>query len=381
MPTACTPNPLEFPLQQQVPLAPFTTFGIGGPARWFASVETARQLAAACAWAREQQLPVFVLGGGSNVLIADTGFPGLVLRIALRGITEEAGEHTRLFHVAAGEDWDALVSRSVASGCAGIECLAGIPGTVGGSPVQNIGAYGQEVAQTIASVQCFDRATGVCLTFSSAECGFAYRASRFNTPPDQGRYIVTEVAFALRPAGAPHLEYADLKHHFASRGEAAPTLAETAEAVRTIRRAKGMVIEGATLADRDPDTRSAGSFFKNPVVSVETFQAITAAVAPAPVPSYPAPGNRRKLPAAWLMEQSGFHKGFALGGAALSSRHPLALTNRSGHASAAEVLALRDRVVAGVRQRFDILLEPEPVLIGSQPSASPANASLRTELP
>jgi UDP-N-acetylmuramate dehydrogenase len=362
----CIPKCLEFLLQEQVPLAPYTTFGIGGPARWFASVETVQQLAAACAWAREQQHPVFVLGGGSNVLVADAGFAGLVIRIGLRGVVEDAGEKKRIFRAAAGEDWDDLVSRSVAAGCAGIECLAGIPGTVGGSPVQNIGAYGQEVAQTIVAVHCFDRETAASVTFSSADCGFSYRTSRFNTLPDQGRYIVTEVAFALRPTDAPHLEYADLKRYFAARAEPSPSLAATAEAVRAIRRTKGMVIEGNTLADRDPDTRSAGSFFKNPTVSIETYEAIAAAAAPVPAPSYPAPENRRKLPAAWLMEQAGFHKGFTLGNAALSSRHPLALTNRTGHASAAEILALRDHVIAEVQQRFNILLEPEPIFVGSQ---------------
>ena len=381
MPTDCTPKPVEFLLQEQVPLAPYTTFGIGGPARWFTSVETIQQLAAACAWAHERKLPVFVLGGGSNVLVADTGFAGLVMRINLRGVVEGAGESTRIFRAAAGEDWNELVSRTVAAGCAGMECLAGIPGTVGGSPVQNIGAYGQEVAQTIVSVRCFDRETSAFVTFSSADCGFSYRTSRFNTPPDQGRYIVTEVVFALRPAGAPHLEYADLKQYFAAHNEATPSLVATAEAVRAIRRTKGMVIEGATLADRDPDTRSAGSFFKNPIVSIATFEALAATVAPAPVPSYPAPGNRRKLPAAWLMEQAGCRKGFTLGGAALSSRHPLALTNRNGHATAAEILALRDHVITRVQQRFNILLEPEPIFVGSPQAALLTHALTTAELP
>ncbi len=366
MPDSHVSADLGFPLQQQVPLAPWTTFGVGGPARWFAAVADEQQLAAACAWATKEQLPLFLLGGGSNVLVADSGFSGLVVRIELRGVHEEAAGDRRIFRVAAGESWDELVSRSVEADCAGMECLAGIPGTVGGTPVQNVGAYGQEVAQTIVAVRCYDRETAEFVLFSGEKCGFAYRTSRFNSAAERGRYIVTEVTFALQPGGSPYLAYADLAKHFA--GQPAPTLAETARAVRAIRRAKGMVIDAGPLEARDPDTRSAGSFFKNPIIAAELYRRIVEANAPAPVPSYPADGDRRKLPAAWLMEQAGFRKGFTLGGAALSSKHPLALTNHTGHASAAELLALRDTVVAGVRERFGVSLEPEPVWVGETPA-------------
>ena len=353
---------IGFSLEQDVALAPYTTFGIGGPASWFTSVRTEGELRSACLWATEQDLPVFVLGGGSNVLVADSGFPGLVIHIALLGVREREG----VFSVAAGEDWDALVTRSVERGCAGMECLAGIPGTVGGTPVQNVGAYGQEVAQTIVSVRCYDRERDEFRTFTQSECGFGYRTSRFNREPDRGRYVVTEVEFALAPGGAPSISYADLQKHFADR-QHAPTLGEVAEAVRAIRRAKGMVVEPGPLATRDPDTRSAGSFFKNPVVPLATYEAIAASVDRAP--SYPAPstrdgGEQRKLPAAWLLEQAGFPKGFALGGAAVSSKHTLALTNRSGRATAAEVVALRDTLARGVEARFGVWLEPEPIVVG-----------------
>ncbi len=358
------PLPVSFPLQEDVPLAPLTTFGIGGPARWFASVTTEEELAAACAWAHASSLPVFVLGGGSNVLIADSGFAGLVVHVVLRGVDERDEGGKRVFRAAAGEDWDALVTRSVERNCAGMECLAGIPGSVGGTPVQNVGAYGQEVSQTIASVRCFDRARLVFTEFSGPECGFGYRTSRFNTGPDRGRYIVTAVKFALVPGGAPSLVYADLQRYFQAQGSQ-PSLAQVAEAVREIRRAKGMVVDGSRpLSERDPDTRSAGSFFKNPVVPDSVFRAIEASVAPAAAPSYPAHEGHRKLPAAWLVEQAGFAKGFALGGAALSSKHTLALTNRSGHASAAELRGLREAVVRGVEERFGVRLEPEPVPVG-----------------
>ena len=367
-PSTATHPPPEtgFRLQEQVPLAPYTTFGIGGPARWFAAVWTEQELARACAWAASRDLPLFVLGGGSNVLVSDNGFPGLVIHIALHGIRERDEGSRRLFTAAAGEPWDTLVARAVEANCAGMECLAGIPGTVGGTPVQNVGAYGQEVAQTITAVRCYDRQTAGFLAFPAAECGFAYRTSRFNTGPDRDRYIVTEVEFALQPGGEPSLTYADLQRHFAGRQ---PTLAEVAQAVRAIRRTKGMVIDGGPLAARDPDTRSAGSFFKNPVVSAAVNDAIAASVAPATVPSYPAPnandgGTQRKLPAAWLLEQAGFRKGFELGGAAVSSKHTLALTNKSGQASAAEILALRDLLAAAVYERFNVRLAPEPVLVG-----------------
>jgi len=366
-----------FALQEQVALAPYTTLGIGGPARWFASVTSEEELAAACAWAAGEQVPVFILGGGSNVLVADSGYGGLVLHIALSGIQEieVAGKHR--FTVAAGEDWDGLVSHTVEQNCAGMECLAGIPGTVGGTPVQNVGAYGQEVAQTIVEVRCYDRHAGIFTTFQAAECGFAYRTSRFNTSPDRGRYIVTQVVFALTPSGAPSLAYADLQRYFAQHSPS-PSLAETAEAVRSIRRLKGMVLgasSGESLLDRDPDTRSAGSFFRNPVISEAAYQSIAASMVPVTVPSYPAPPApdgraQRKLPAAWLLEQAGFRKGFQLGGAAVSSKHTLALTNRSGHASAAEILALRDTLVAGVHERFAVQLEPEPVFVGMDVSTS-----------
>ena len=359
---------LDFTPGEHVALGPLTTFGIGGPARWFAAVRSEPELAAACGWASRGGHPLCILGGGSNVLVADRGFLGLVIKVELPGIRESDAGGKRLFAVAAGEDWDALVSRTVAAGCAGMECLAGIPGSVGGTPVQNVGAYGQEVAQTITRVRCFDRHTARFVDFSAEECRFSYRGSRFNTEPDRGRYIVTEVEFALEPQGSPSLAYADLGRYFASAGHA-PSLEEVADAVRTIRRRKGMVVDAGPLPERDPDTRSAGSFFKNPVVSASLHRELEEAFAPLLVPSYGAPDAadgtaQRKLPAAWLLEQAGCGKGFRLGGAAVSSKHSLALTNWSGHASAGEVLALRDTIVEKVQKRFGIRLEQEPVLVG-----------------
>ncbi len=355
--------PAGFSLQEQVPLAPLTTFGIGGPARYFATIQTEQELAAACAWAAGQKLPLFVLGGGSNLLVSDAGFAGLVLHMAIPGVSKEADGTAVTLTAGAGESWDGFVSYAVGAGYAGIECLAGIPGSVGATPVQNVGAYGQEVSGTIRSVRCFDRHTATSTTFSNAECGFSYRESRFNAGPDRGRYIVTAVRFALVASGKPTLEYADLRRVF-SHATHAPSLSEVAAAVRRIRGEKGMVIEPGPLPARDPDCRSAGSFFKNPVISQEHSERLSAEHAPATIPGYPAPEGQRKLPAAWLVEQAGFPRGFAMGGAAISSRHTLALTNRSGTATATEVLALRDAIVAQVAQRFGITLQPEPVFLG-----------------
>jgi len=332
-------------IQQNIPLAPYTTLKVGGPARLFVEAGGVAEVLDALRFAREERLPVFVLGGGSNLLVRDSGFDGLVIRIAMKGIAQQG--HT--LTAAAGEEWDALVQLAVERNLQGIECLAGIPGTVGGTPVQNVGAYGQEVAQTITQVRAIDRATLTPLTFTNAECGFAYRRSRFNHE-DVDRYIVTAVSFQLLPGGAPSLAYADLQRAFLP--SETPALMEVATKVRKIRATKGMV-----LIPGDADTQSAGSFFKNPVVPAEVYESIAATHSS--VPHWPAPSGV-KLSAAWLLEASGFHKGFTLGQAGLSTKHALALTNRGG-ATAGEILALRDHLRAGVEARFAIRLEQEPV--------------------
>ena len=364
-------------IEENKPLAPFTTFGIGGSARWFIEAASEEEIAEAAAWAGEHRVALFVLGGGSNLLISDAGFDGLVLRVALRGITAtdapgvsgkpETTNQTsqRVYQVAAGEDWDGFVERTVQDNCAGVECLAGIPGTVGGTPVQNVGAYGQEVASAIERVRTFDLQEHKAKEFDAFECGFAYRRSRFNSA-DRGRYIVIRVDYRLTFGGAPTLRYADLQRAFPN-GEQ-PSLAEVAAHVRRVRQAKGMLI-----VEGDPDCRSAGSFFKNPVVDEEQLRQIAAASDKAP-PRFPAgPGTenlgRVKVPAAWLIEQAGFSKGYRLGAAAISTRHTLALVNLGesdgrGGASEAEILALASQITAAVETRFGIQLEMEPVMMG-----------------
>jgi UDP-N-acetylmuramate dehydrogenase len=342
---------------ENVPLALYTTFKIGGPARWFAEAASEVDILEAVSFARERGLLLFVLGGGSNLLVSDSGFSGLVLRIALRGIREHFDDDTLILQAEAGEDWDKLVSHAVLLDCAGIECLAGIPGTVGGTPVQNVGAYGQEVSQTIVAVRVLDLRVGKLVEMTAAECGFAYRQSIFNTSA-RGRFIVTRVDYALTVGGRPTLTYSDLQRHFQGASEV-PSLAEVAETVRAIRRSKGMF-----LVDGDPDSASAGSFFKNPVVDRALLARIAATVpAKRAVPQYPARDGRVKLAAAWLVEQAGFTKGYGEGSAGISSRHTLALVNRGG-ASASEVLALSQKIAARVEEKFGVRLEREPVYLG-----------------
>ena len=243
-------------LQENVPLAPLTTFQIGGPARFFVEAASRGDVEEAVRFAQSRDLPLFVLGGGSNLLVADAGWPGLVLRVAIRGI-ERTGDRDgkTIFEVGAGEAWDDFVAHAVKAECAGAECLSGIPGSVGGTPVQNVGAYGQEVSRTIESVEAFDLRDGQVRELCNEGCGFSYRTSIFNTT-ERGRFVILRVTYALVPGGPPYLEYADLKRYFEGRTQP-PSLAETRAAVREIRARKGMLI-----VEGDPDCHSAGSFFK-----------------------------------------------------------------------------------------------------------------------
>jgi UDP-N-acetylmuramate dehydrogenase len=351
---------LEF--QEFVPLAPYTTLQIGGPARFFCDATSEAEVEEAVSFALGRNLPLFVLGGGSNLLVSDAGFDGLVMRVGVPVSRQERREGTHvLLDAGAGESWDDLVRYAVDRGYAGIECLAGIPGDVGGTPVQNVGAYGQEVAETIAQVRAYDLETRRFVDLDHAACRFGYRRSLFNAE-ERGRYIVTAVTYRLRLGGVPSLRYADVARYFSAQIEAGqqPTLRQVYDAVQSIREQKGMLV-----GQRGADGRSAGSFFKNPVVSLETVSQVArgAGCLAEEIPRYPAGEGMVKLPAAWLVERAGFHKGFAVGRVAISSRHTLALVNLGG-ATAAELVALRDAVVDGVAGKFGVLLEQEPVLLG-----------------
>jgi UDP-N-acetylmuramate dehydrogenase len=346
-------------IQENIPLAPLTTFQVGGPARYFTEARTERDVQDSVAYAAERRLPLFVLGGGSNLVVADAGFPGLALKIGLSGVKMEGGG---MFRAMAGENWDPFVALTVSRNCAGLECLSGIPGTVGGTPVQNVGAYGQEVSQTITCVRVLELETGKTMELDHAACGFTYRTSTFNTI-QRGKYIVLSVVYRLLPAGAPSIQYADLKKLFATAStQSPPTLQRVRDAVRSIRQSKAMLI-----VPGDEDSRSAGSFFKNPVVSpaeADRVQALAEQRVPGKaLPRYPTDNARVKLAAAWLVEQAGFNKGYSRGPVGISRKHSLAIVNRGG-ATAQDIMALKDEVQKKVFDVWGVELHPEPVFVG-----------------
>jgi UDP-N-acetylmuramate dehydrogenase len=347
--------------RERVRLAPYTTLGIGGPARYFLEAFHEKAVIEAAEYASHHALPLFVLGGGSNVVIDDDGFPGLVLRVAIKGISTHHEDGTVLVTAGAGENWDQFVAWCVERNLAGIECLSGIPGLVGGTPVQNVGAYGQEVSETITAVRVYDRQSGEIFTLINSACGFGYRSSIFNSTA-RDRYIVLEVTFALTPEGQPALRYPDVQKFFAKN--AAPSLAEVREAILQIRAEKSMVI-----VPGDPNSKSAGSFFKNPLVSESRFERLEEAVrrngiikGKETIPHFAMPDEKVKIPAAWLIEKAGFRKGHQKGRAGISSRHTLALINR-GNATAGEMLQLMREIQEAVNERFGIVLIPEPVFV------------------
>lgn len=347
-------------IEENIPLAPLTTFRIGGPARFFVEAKSTEDVRESVTWARQRNLPVFVLGGGSNLLIADSGYPGFVLKIGITGIERRSSLQNgkAVFDVGAGESWDGFVAHAVEADCAGVECLSGIPGSVGGTPVQNVGAYGQEVCEAIESVQAFDLKENQIRELCAEACGFSYRSSIFNTS-ERRRFVILRVTYALTPGGDPYLAYADLNRYFEGR-LTSPNLVDTREAVRQIRARKGMLI-----IDGDPDCQSAGSFFKNPVLSAAQHDDLQqrAAAKNLSIPSYPALERNHKVSAAWLVEHSGFARGYSLGHAGVSTKHALALVNRGG-ASAEEILALKTHIQQRVEETWGVRLEAEPVMVG-----------------
>jgi UDP-N-acetylmuramate dehydrogenase len=333
-----------------------TTLRLGGPARSWVRATTEADLVDAVRRADEEGEPVLVLSGGSNLVVADEGFPGTVVEIATSGIrADHDGDDPTcggvLVTVAAGESWDAFVATAVERGWVGVEALSGIPGSVGATPIQNVGAYGQEVSQTVASVRVWDRTLRGTRTFAAADCGFGYRTSRFKADP--GRHVVLDVTFQLRQGELGHpVVYAELARTLGIEPGARAPMTEVRAAVLGLRRGKGMVLDPA-----DHDTWSAGSFFTNPVVSAEAL--------PEGAPAWPQPDGLVKTSAAWLIERAGFGKGYGDGPARLSTKHTLALTNR-GEATTADLLALAREIRDGVEQRFGIRLVNEPVLVGCE---------------
>jgi UDP-N-acetylmuramate dehydrogenase len=358
------PSPRDQPdvaveVGESVELAALTTLRVGGRAARLVRATSTDQVIDAVSECDARSEPVLVLGGGSNLLVADEGFSGTVVLVGTRGLTVEAEDRCggATVRVAAGEPWDGVVAAAVERGWTGIEALSGIPGSTGATPVQNVGAYGQEVAETIASVRTWDRQEGRVRTLAAADCEFSYRHSRFKEERFRGgpRFVILEVTFQLRLAElAGPVRYAELARALdVEVGGRAPT-ARVRDVVLALRRSKGMVLD----AD-DHDTWSAGSFFTNPLLDVEQ-----AARLPQDAPRWPADGGRVKTSAAWLIEHAGFGRGYGLPGpAALSTRHTLALTNR-GSAQAKDILELARTVRDGVRAAFGVELQPEPVLVG-----------------
>jgi UDP-N-acetylmuramate dehydrogenase len=335
-------------------LRDLTTLRLGGPADDLVTATTEAELVETVARADSDGTPLLVLAGGSNVVVGDEGFRGTVVRVATRGLSEDSDACSgAMVTVAAGEPWDDLVATAIGKGWVGVEALSGIPGSTGATPIQNVGAYGQEVAQTIAQVRTWDRHETRIRTFAAGDCGFGYRTSRFKAEP--GRFLVLGVSFQLPTGdlGVP-VTYAELARALGiDVGERAP-MTEVRDAVLALRRSKGMVLDPA-----DHDTWSAGSFFTNPVIGPDAV--------PEGAPAWPQPDGREgaqvKTSAAWLIEQAGFGKGYGEGRARLSTKHTLALTNR-GDASTADVLALAAEIRDGVRRRFGVELVTEPVLVG-----------------
>jgi len=336
-------------LERKVPLAPLTTIGIGGPAKVFVRASTVDEIREVIAWAAEIGEPLFVLAGGSNLLIADEGFDGVVMQLDLRGMAVESEDPASVIvKVAAGEPWDDFVASAVAKGWAGIECLSGIPGSTGATPIQNVGAYGQDVSETIIRVEVLERDTGRVVTLTNGDCRFAYRSSVFKTAA-KDRYVVLAVTFRLTPNGTPAVRYPELQKLVDERA----SLQQVRDAVIAVRKRKGMVIDPS-----DPDTRSDGSFFMNPILSRAQFEAL----ANRDMPHFPS-GDEVKLSAAWLIEHAGFYKGWIHGNVGLSTKHTLAIVNRGG-GTAREVVQLVKIIQSKVRETFGVELHPEPNFVG-----------------
>jgi UDP-N-acetylmuramate dehydrogenase len=368
-----------FTVREWVALAAYTTLGVGGPAARFIEASSDDQVVAAVREADLSGEPVLVLGGGSNLVVADEGFPGTVVHVATRGVEVTDGPDGAAVAVAAGEDWDSLVEFCAAEGLSGLECLSGIPGLAGATPIQNVGAYGQEVAKTIVTVRAYDRLLDTTVEIANADCGFGYRTSAFKRRPGTGpgapgprsarspaaatgRFVVLGVTFRLRRERLSWpIAYAELARVLGVSDGARVPLGEARSAVLQLRRGKGMVLDPG-----DPDTRSAGSFFTNPVLDHAQFAEVQRrAGKPTNVPHFPAGDGQVKVPAAWLIEHAGFVKGYAGdGGARISSKHTLALTN-PGAATSASLVALAREIRNGVREAFGVELINEPMLVGT----------------
>ncbi|MBK8253316.1 MAG: UDP-N-acetylmuramate dehydrogenase [Polyangiaceae bacterium] len=354
------PAETDLAILENVPLGSRTTLHVGGPARFYAEPRAVSAVQYGLLWARERGIPIMVLGGGSNLLIADRGVSALVLRLRITGIDVYTSPNAVHVTAGAGERWEPFVAHATSEGWAGVECLSGIPGDVGATPIQNVGAYGQEVADTIESVSAVDRETGEVVELSAEKCAFSYRDSAFKGVL-KDRHILTHVRFRLTPNGAPKIVYTELAKALADNK--APSIADVRNTVLALRRSKSMVYDPA-----DPNHCSAGSFFTNPIVNDTTLAEVEKVAGPMlgagqKFPKYPAGEGRTKLAAAWLIEHAGFTKGTSDGAVGLSTNHALAIINRGG-ATASQIVAFAIRIKRAVYNTFGVSLAVEPMLVG-----------------
>ena len=355
---------IESRLLKQVPLAQYTTLGIGGPAEYYIEVTDVDTLKRSIAWAAVRGIPFFTIGGGSNIVVSDRGYPGLVLHMSIRGIETRLEGDQVLLRAGTGERWDSIVEMCVYKGWPGLECLSGIPGSAGAAPIQNIGAYGIELKDWIDTIEALDIRTIEMTSIKSSECDFGYRASRFKSDW-MGRYLITALTLRLSMGVIHEVKYGELQQYLNDRGLLNPSPSQIREAVLSIRRGKSMVVDA-----QDIDSHSAGSFFVNPVVTKTEYENIRRG---APddrgeshrMPAFEIDDGRIKLSAAWLIERAGFYRGYVHGNVGLSSKHSLAIINRGG-GTAKEVMELADKIQKAVKDTFGIELIPEPVFVGSE---------------
>lgn len=353
--------PFKEKLRENVLLKPYTTLEVGGQSRYFVEAKDEETVFEAVAWAKKENLPLFILGGGSNLVIADEGFSGLVLHINTQGVETKLQDSKVFVTAKAGETWDDFVALTVKNNWQGIECLSGIPGKVGATPIQNVGAYGQEVKDTITQLQAYDRETEKIICFSNKECLFSYRQSFFKSDA-KDRYIILSVTYLLSLIASPAITYPELEKYILENISLNPTLKDVREGVLTLRRSKAMVVDAL-----EPDSKSVGSFFMNPIVDKEKLLLIKEKLAKEDfignIPEFSAAEGKVKLSAAWLIERAGFKKGYRKGSVAISSRHALALVNK-GNGTAREIYLLAEEIQGKVKEKFNVSLEKEPIYVG-----------------
>lgn len=363
--TAFIKTPLRttsFKVEENYPLSPLTTFNVGGTARYHACVRSEEDLLSALDFAKSRAIPILALGGGSNILVSDDGFDGLVISNRIEGITSWLESGTCCVHAGSGEDWQEFVDWCASEKLQGVECLAGIPGTVGAAPVQNIGAYGQEVSETIAEVRAIEVDTGKCVLLNDKDCGFGYRTSIFNSTPDC-KYFITGVTFRLKRNGKPVIEHKDLANHL--EGASNCTILQVRDSVIDIRARKGLLVRKGYEC-----FRCAGSFFKNPVLPVERSKEIeerAKEVGACALQSWPLDSNEVKISAASLIQSAGFGQGYRKGNVGLSPKHTLIIIAYN-RATAQEIVRFAEEVRGQVKEKFGVLLAPEVRLVGFPPS-------------